>query len=171
MDQIKTGNLIRDLRKEKNLTQEQLAEEFGVSRRTVSRWETGSNMPDLDILIDMSDFYDVDLRELLDGERKEDKMNKELEETVVKVAEYSNKEQERKSKMVLGYFIAGLLGMVINVAMDIIEYESTFWMGFIKGSTAGLAMGAMALGILFITGNLSKICNEKKRIVKRQMEK
>ena len=85
MDQIKIGNFIKALRREKGLTQEQLAERFGVARRTVSRWETGSNMPDLDILMEMSDFYAVDLRELLDGERKGEKMNKELEETVMKL--------------------------------------------------------------------------------------
>ena len=73
MDQIKIGNFIKNLRREKGLTQEQLAERFGVARRTVSRWETGSNMPDLDILMEMSDFYAVDLRELLDGERKDEK--------------------------------------------------------------------------------------------------
>jgi len=69
MDQTKVGSFIKELRKVKNLTQEQLAEEFNVSRRTVSRWETGNNMPDLDILIEMSDFFEVDLREILDGER------------------------------------------------------------------------------------------------------
>lgn len=50
MDQGRIGNFIKDLRKEKGLTQEQLAEQFAVSRRTVSRWETASNMPDLDLL-------------------------------------------------------------------------------------------------------------------------
>lgn len=68
MDQMKIGTLIKELRREKNLTQEQLAEEFNVSRRTVSRWETGSNLPDLDVLLEMSDFFSIDLRELLDGE-------------------------------------------------------------------------------------------------------
>lgn len=86
MDQLKIGRFLKDLRKEKGLTQEQLAEQFHVSRRTVSRWETGSNLPDLDILMEMADYYEVDLRELLDGERKSEKMNKELEETVLKVA-------------------------------------------------------------------------------------
>ena len=52
MDQQKIGAFLKELRKEKNITQEQLADEMRVSRRTVSRWETGSNMPDLDILID-----------------------------------------------------------------------------------------------------------------------
>ena len=58
--------------------------------RNVSRWETGNNLPALDILIEMSDFYEIDLREILDGERKSEKMNQELKETVLKVAEYSN---------------------------------------------------------------------------------
>lgn len=46
MDQIKIGSFLKKLRKEKNLTQESLAEKLNVSARTVSRWETGSNMPD-----------------------------------------------------------------------------------------------------------------------------
>ena len=93
MNQIKIGVFIKELRKEKGLTQEQLAEQFNVSRRTVSRWETGSNLPELDILIEMADYYEVGIRELLNGERKSEDMNKELEETVLKVAEYSNEDK------------------------------------------------------------------------------
>lgn len=65
MDQQKIGTFLKELRNEKNLTQEQLAEILGVSRRTVSRWETGSNLPDLDDLIEMADYYDVDMREFM----------------------------------------------------------------------------------------------------------
>lgn len=49
MNQQKTGQLLKELRKEKNLTQEQLAEQFHISSRSVSRWETGANLPDLSI--------------------------------------------------------------------------------------------------------------------------
>ena len=63
MNQIKIGEFLKELRKEKGLTQEQLAEQFNVSRRSVSRWETGNNMPDLDTLIEMADYYEIDLRE------------------------------------------------------------------------------------------------------------
>ena len=77
MDSQKIGTFLRELRKEKNLTQEQLAEILGVSGRTVSRWETGSNMPDLAIMIDLADYYDIDNKELLNGERKSE-MDKEL---------------------------------------------------------------------------------------------
>lgn len=87
MDQRKIGNFLRDLRKSKGLTQEQLAEEFNVSSRTVSRWETGNNMPDLGILIEIADFYDVDIREIIDGERKSENMDNETKNTLMKVAE------------------------------------------------------------------------------------
>ena len=70
MDTKKIGAFLKQCRKEKNLTQEQLAEKFRVSARTVSRWETGTNMPDLSILVELAEYYDVEMRELLDGERR-----------------------------------------------------------------------------------------------------
>ena len=87
MDTKKIGAFLKQCRKEKNLTQEQLAEKFGVSARTVSRWETGTNLPDLSILVELAEYYDVEMRELLDGERSQT-MNKEMKETLDKVAVY-----------------------------------------------------------------------------------
>ena len=91
MNQQKMGEFLKHLRKEKGLTQEQLAEYFYVSSRTVSRWETGRNMPDVEILIELADFYDVEIREIIDGERKSENMDNESKDTLKKVAEYSNK--------------------------------------------------------------------------------
>ena len=59
MDQQKIGAFLKVLRKQKGLTQEQIAEKFNVSSRTVSRWENGKNMPDLDVLIEISDFCNL----------------------------------------------------------------------------------------------------------------
>ena len=50
MDQVKIGSFLKELRKERSLTQESLAEKLNVSNRTISRWETGSNMPDIGML-------------------------------------------------------------------------------------------------------------------------
>lgn len=61
MDQKKTGQFLKTLRKEKSITQETLAEALNVSSRTVSRWETGSNMPDISLLVELSEFYQVSL--------------------------------------------------------------------------------------------------------------
>lgn len=69
MDQQKIGEFLKLLRKESGLTQEQLAESMNVSARTVSRWETGSNLPELDMLIRLAERYEVSVGEILDGER------------------------------------------------------------------------------------------------------
>ena len=70
MNQRKIGEFLKQLRKEKGLTQEQLADHFYVSSRSVSRWETGSNMPGVDMLIELADFYNVDIREIIDEKKK-----------------------------------------------------------------------------------------------------
>lgn len=93
MDQMIIGTYLKELRKEKNLTQEQIAERFGVSQRSVSRWENGYTMPDISILIELADYYDVDLREILNGERKTNNMDADLKETLVMVADYTNEEK------------------------------------------------------------------------------
>ena len=171
MDLQKIGTFLKELRKEKGFTQEQLAETLNVSRRTVSRWETGNNMPDLDLLMEIADLYEVDLREMLNGERKsEDKMNKELEETVLQVAEYTNADKQRVTKTVQGFFLLGILALVINVAMDLMEVEGTFWTGFGQGATIGIAIGSMVLGILYTTGALMKVQAFKRRMLGKEKE-
>ena len=117
MNLEKTGSMLKDLRKEKGMTQEQLGEKFGVSRRTVSRWETGSNMPDLDVLIELSDFYEVDLREILSGERKSEKMNEEMKETVLQVAEYGNEDKARLLARMHWLSLAGLIGLTMHLVI------------------------------------------------------
>lgn len=112
MNQQKTGEFLKRLRKEKSLTQEQLAEKFNVSSRTVSRWETGSNMPDLSVLVELADFYDVDIREIIDGERKGEIMDKETKDTLKKVAEYAA-EKENKSQSKVLYIALGVCIVLI----------------------------------------------------------
>ena len=69
MDQIRTGKFIAALRKEANLTQEELGAKLGVSNKTVSRWENGNYMPDIETLRLLSKEFSVSMEELLDGER------------------------------------------------------------------------------------------------------
>ena len=81
MDQTKIGLFLKELRNERGLTQEQLAEKLNVSNRSVSRWETASTLPDISLMIELADYYEVDIKELLEGERKSEIMNKESKET------------------------------------------------------------------------------------------
>ena len=93
MDQKKTGLFLKELRKEKHLTQEELAGKFNISSRTVSRWETGTNLPDLSILVELADFYETDIREIIDGERKSETMNQNEKETLQKMADYAENDK------------------------------------------------------------------------------
>ena len=165
MDQIKIGKFLAELRKEKGMTQEQLAEKFYVARRTVSRWETGSNMPDMDILIELSDFYSVDLREILDGERRTENVEKEVKETVLKVAEYENEGKKRISIVVIVYSVLGILALITNLIMNIVDMPDVFMTGVLKGGTVAVALGAMVLGIVHATGTLAKLYSFKKRLL------
>jgi len=74
MNQEQIGKWIALLRKEKRMTQEQLAERLGVSNRSVSRWENGRCMPDFSLLWDIADELDVSVSELLNGKRAEGDM-------------------------------------------------------------------------------------------------
>ncbi len=163
MDQQKIGAFLKELRKEKNITQEQLADEMRVSRRTVSRWETGSNMPDMDILIDISDFYGVDLREILDGKRKEESMDKEMKETVLKVAEYGNEEKESMTKRFHMLFIVALVFLTVTVAMIFIDLPSQI-SDFMTGLSIGVGYGMVVLGVIMTSRYAKKIRDFKRRI-------
>ena len=118
MDQVKIGSLLKELRNEHSLSQEQLAEKFNVSSRSVSRWENGNTMPDISIMIELADFYDIDIRELLSGERKSDKMDENLKETLVMVADYT---EEEKAKILKKVYICGQ-GVIITSAASLIVY-------------------------------------------------
>lgn len=161
MDQEKIGSFVKELRKEEGLTQEQLAEQFNVSRRTVSRWETGSNLPDLDILIEMADYYDVDLRELLDGERKGEKMNKELEETVLKVADYSNEKKQKLTRRIHLLFIGGFIAAVIYMILLFTDHADNFFGGLCLGITFGM----MIIGVIITSKYAAKIRTVKMRLL------
>lgn len=92
MDQKRVVMFLKILRKEKNITQEQLAEKLNVSGRTVSRLETGLNMPDISLLVELSEFYQISIPEIIDGERKSEEMKEETKNTAIKMAEYSKNE-------------------------------------------------------------------------------
>lgn len=168
MDLVKTGAFLKELRKEKNITQEELAEQMGVSRRTVSRWETGSNMPDMDVLIDISDFYEVDLREILDGERKDKQMDKEMKETVLKVSEYENEGKKRNAIVVIIYSALGIIALITNLILNMLEMPDTFMTGFLKGMTVAAALVALVLAIIYASGVLTKLYMFKKRLLEKK---
>ena len=120
MDQIKTGAFLKELRKEHNLSQEQLADRFNTSSRSISRWENGKTMPDISMMIEL----DVDIREILRGERKSDNMNEDLKETLVMVADYT---EEEKVKILNKAYFSGLGATVFSVITLIALFVSPYF--------------------------------------------
>lgn len=149
MEQKKTGQFLKTLRKEKNITQEVLAETLNVSGRTVSRWETGSNMPDISLLVELSEFYQVSIAEIIDGERKSEKMNQETKDTAIKMAEYSkNALNTEKRKMVsVLLMIFGVFLMISALAVFPNESSWGSIYAIIGGAilTAGIYFGTQSV--------------------------
>lgn len=166
MDQKKIGSLLKELRKEKRLTQEQLAEHFNVSTRSVSRWENGINMPELSLLIELADFYNVDIREIIDGERKSEQMNEELKETVIKVTDYTETNNARLLKRVRIIGITGVITILIAMVMDAGGLAvSPFWES-VKRDLYAWTLGTLIANILYTTGWLKRI-SEKKEVSRK----
>ena len=168
MNQKKIGLFLKELRKERGITQEQLAEVIGVSGRTVSRWETGFNMPDLDILIKLADYYNVEIREILDGERKSENLNDELEETVMKVADYSNQEKQGMARKVFYFLVAGIITITIHIIIEFIGFDEGFPGGFLAGISLGISYSSMLLGALYTSGYLVKLRIFKKKLLEHE---
>lgn len=160
MDQKKIGRFLKELRKEKELTQEQLAEKFHVSDRTVSRWETGSNMPDLSVLVELADFYQVDMKEIIDGERKSENMNEEVKEAAIKMADYAREEKSRLLIWVRMISLVGTLFMAIVLILQSFDYEAGV-LSLIAYVLCIAVFTVMVVLTLYVNGMLERITKRK----------
>ena len=169
MNQQKMGEFLKHLRKDKGLTQEQLAEHFYVSSRTVSRWETGSNMPDVEMLIELADFYDVDIREIIDGERKSENMDNETKDTLKKVAEYATEESNKRKERLRTMLAGSTCVMLVSYLLFGSEHKGRLngiipetICGDIMSFVIGLSVASLALYALHCLGAFDKIGQWKK---------
>ena len=126
MDLDKIGKFIALNRKNKGLTQEQLAEKLGVTNKTISRWETGKYMPDLSLLKPLSEELGITLNELLSGEKiEEQKIVENTEKNIINTIDYSNKKVENEHKKIS--IILMILGAIISIsALTIFDKESSW---------------------------------------------
>lgn len=114
MNQQKIGKFICNARKEKSLTQEQLAEKLGVSSKSVSRWENGRNMPDLSLFEPLCRELGITVNELISGEKIEKEIYEEkFEENVIKTIDYTNEKTKKKFNL---FIIIGLIFLMIIIS-------------------------------------------------------
>lgn len=169
MDQKVIGNFLKKLRKEKGITQEQFAEKLNVSGRTVSRWETGSNMPDISLLVAISEFFDVSISEIINGERRSEIMEEVKEKEVAeKLSDYAEAEKELLLKRARIISIAGLISLLISLFMETISSDSMIPVyEYVEGICWGLSAGSLITMVLYTTGILAKIKKKKSKQMKK----
>ena len=164
MEQKKTGEFLKELRTKKQMTQEQAAEKFNVSSRTVSRWETGRNMPDISLLTEIADFYDVDVREIIEGERKSEMMDKEIKDVADKMADYAHNEKGKLLRVIQVISIIGVVISFLSIILQTVGYNKPENIS-VERTLALLASLAvlviMSVTTLYVTGLLRKITNNK----------
>ena len=160
MEQQKVGSFLKELRKEKNLTQEQLAEQFNVSVRTVSRWETAVNMPDIVLLVELAAFYDVSIPEIIDGERKseqmkDEKMKDEIKEAAIKLSDYSESMTQDTMKSIVCFMVIAFIGMAAYVLIQELGLDTpdSIYEG-IAFAGLGLGFGFLIVMIVYFSVNL-----------------
>lgn len=164
MNQQKIGEFLKELRQEKQITQEQLAEQMGVSRRTVSRWETGNNLPDLSVLVELSDYYNVDLNEIFRGERRSEIMDTELKDTLMQAAEYTEGIKKKIVRRMHLLFICGCIAFVFYLTVLFLEPERTSDVfDFIKGMSLGISFGMVVVGTIMTSKYADRIVEWKVR--------
>ena len=128
MDQTKIGKFILDCRKEKGLTQEQLAEKIGVTSKSISRWENGNTMPDYSLLKDLCNELDITVNELLSGEKIKgnDYLNKS-EENLVNLRKQIDK--RKKILTIISYIITSIIiiAFILNIVLNRILPNDSHW--------------------------------------------
>ena len=165
VDQVKIGNFLKKLRKEKGITQEQLAETLNVSGRTVSRWETGNNMPDISILVDIADYYDISIPEIISGKRKSEMMNEEERKIAKTMSDYTTTEKEKIFKEMKLQSIMGVCALVLYwILHETSAYMYNDVLGKLTGYCETLVSVSVIMMAVFTTGSLSKVQNKSRKV-------
>lgn len=147
MDQEKIGSFLAENRKAKGFTQIEFAEKLGVSNKSVSRWETGKNMPDVSLFLPICDALDISVNEFLIGERITTQENKRADEILVETIKASNK--KLKSAQIVIYILAVLVNAFFMIGVPLTATPSDA-MAVPLSALLGGAVSALLLSCLNI---------------------
>ena len=158
MNQELTGKFIAQLRKEKNMTQKELADKLGISDKTVSKWETGNGMPDVSLLQPLCEESSVNLNELLSGERlSEESYNGKAEENMMNLAKDAQEGRNNKRKVGIIGAVCGILVFLVSIEFTIICVGGIGGIGnFLDAPTLIMVVGIL-MGIELIAGRFSRV--------------
>ena len=124
MDQIKTGQFIKTCRKEKNLTQREVAEKLNISEKTVSKWETGNGLPEVSLMLPLCELLQISVNELLSGERLDEKRYVEkAEQNIISLMDEKAQAKKKIILAVLVVIVTFVAGLTLIVLPDSLEME------------------------------------------------
>ena len=150
MNQEKIGKFISKCRKDKKMTQAELAEKLGVTDKSIGNWENGRNMPDLSLFKPLCDELDISINDLLSGEKiSKEKYQEKFEENIVNTIDYSTKKINKYSN-IIGLLLV-IFGLFISLSAIMIFPSESSW-----GSVYSV------FGIILFTTGISKITNKMK---------
>ena len=150
MNQEKIGKFISMCRKDKKMTQSELAEKLGVTDKSIGNWENGRNMPDLSLFKPLCDVLGITINDLLSGEKlSKDKYQERFEENIVNTIDYSTKRINKYSN-VIGLLLV-IFGLFISMSAIMIFKSESSW-----GSIYSV------FGVIIFVIGISKITNKMK---------
>ncbi|MCH5142103.1 MAG: helix-turn-helix domain-containing protein [Clostridiales bacterium] len=132
MDQVKTGRFIKACRKEKNLTQREVAEKLNISEKTVSKWETGNGLPEVGLMLPLCETLGISVNELLSGERLDEK--KYFEKAEQNIMSLIEEKAEAKKKIIIAVIIVVttlLAGLALILVAELLEMQT--WLRIVLG--------------------------------------
>lgn len=143
MNQMATGKFISRKRKEKNLTQEQLAEKLGVSNKTISKWETGKCMPDYSIVKNLCEELEITVAELMDGECAEGRSVRAYDDEQIMDLLKRTQELEKQKNLLYGSLL-----IVMGIALQALSHTlgGSSVKDFFSGLLLGISIGEMLVG-------------------------
>lgn len=153
MNPLTTGKFISKKRKEKNLTQEQLAEKLGVSNKTISKWETGKCMPDYGVVKSLCDELEITVAELMDGEETEEKSVRAYDEEQIMDLLRRTQELERQKNL-----LYGILLIVMGIALQALSHTfgGSNVKDFLSGLLLGISIAEMLVGVYVVGRSMAK---------------
>lgn len=158
MNQQATGNFIALKRREKNLTQEQLAEKIGVSNKTISKWENGKCMPDYAVVETLCSALEISVSELLDGEENEKSIRVYDEKEILgMLKDIQELKQSKNSSTSFFLIIMGISLLALSFCIDGSSFRD-----FISGFLLGVSIVELIFGIYL----LGRTMNSNKAIYK-----
>lgn len=152
MNQLMTGKFISQKRKEKNLTQEQLAEKLGVSNKTVSKWETGKCMPDYSVVKNLCEELGITVAELMDGEATDEKSVRTYDDEQIMDLLRRTQELEKQKNV-----SSGVLLIVMGIALQALSHTigGSNVKDFFSGLLLGLSIAEMVVGVYVVSRGMA----------------